>query len=93
MKWLILTKPLKICTCKNCEGENVIYHSNFELKFIKFCNAKSIRVVNCSKGFELPDKNIVVKIVSNKDSSETCNGVTVINPKNYMQTIKSLNKI
>jgi len=88
-----VTKPLKICIYKNCEGEKVIYHTNFELKFIKFCNTNSIRVVNCSKGFELPDKNIVVKIVSNKDSSKSCDGVTIINPKNYMKTIKSLNKI
>ena len=37
---------MKITTVKNCAGENVTFITKFEHKFIKWCNANHVRVIN-----------------------------------------------
>ena len=71
---------------KNIVGQNIIYKSNLELKFIKWCNKNNIIVYNNEiSSFKI--NNININIHNNNEKYINDELILIINPKNWIDKL------
>jgi hypothetical protein len=71
---------------KNILGQNIIYKSNLELKFIKWCNKNNIIIINNDNSSYKID-NINIDIHNNNDKYVKKDDILIINPKNWIDKL------
>jgi len=75
---------------------DIVYNTNFELKFLKWCKDKNIEVSKCDEGYFLPQRGVCVVIKDNRSvikyGYKTSGSNLLIYPKKWLQITKELSK-
>jgi hypothetical protein len=77
----------KIKAVKNILNQNVLYQTNMQLKFIKWCNANNFVIVNGEKMLDYKINHILIKVMDKPCNSDT---YIIIHPKNWMKSLDQI---